>query len=46
VSGERFIFRYGQTGGDENTIDLKDGTGEEGPNTVAPPHPNLSKQKK
>jgi len=46
VSGDRFIFRYGQTGGDENTIDLKDGTGEEGPNTVAPPHPNLSKHKK
>jgi hypothetical protein len=45
VSGDRFIFRYAQTGGDENTIDLKDGTGEEGPNTVPAPHPNLRKKK-
>ena len=44
VSADRFIFRYGQTGGDENTIDLKDGTGEEGPNTVPAPHPNLRKK--
>jgi hypothetical protein len=45
VSADRFIFRYGQNGGDENTIDLKDGTGEEGPNTVPAPHPNLRKKK-
>jgi outer membrane protein OmpA-like peptidoglycan-associated protein len=44
ISADRFIFRYGQTGGDENTIDLKDGTGEEGPNTVPAPHPNLRKK--
>jgi len=44
ISLDRFIFRYGQTGGDENTIDLKDGTGEEGPNTVPAPHPNLRKK--
>lgn len=44
ISSDRFIFRYGQTGGDENTIDLKDGTGEEGPNTVPAPHPNLRKR--
>jgi hypothetical protein len=44
ISIDRFIFRYGQTGGDENTIDLKDGTGEEGPNTVPAPHPNLRKR--
>ena len=43
ISLDRFIFRYGQTGGEENTIDLKDGTGEEGPNTVPAPHPNLRK---
>ncbi|HET6253024.1 MAG TPA: OmpA family protein [Puia sp.] len=41
ISSDRFIFRYGQSGGDPNTVDLRDGTGEEGPNTVAPPHPNL-----
>jgi outer membrane protein OmpA-like peptidoglycan-associated protein len=41
ISSDRFIFRYGQSGGDENTVDLKDGTGEEGPNAVPAPHPNL-----
>ena len=45
ISSDRFIFRYGQSGGDENTVDLKDGTGEEGPNTVPAPHPNLRKKK-
>jgi len=44
ISSDRFIFRYGQSGGDENTIDLKDATGEEGPNTVPAPHPNLRKR--
>ncbi|MHA4809286.1 OmpA family protein [Flavitalea flava] len=44
ISSDRFIFRYGQSGGDENTVDLKDGTGEEGPNTVPAPHPNLRKK--
>jgi outer membrane protein OmpA-like peptidoglycan-associated protein len=44
VSSDRFIFRYGQSGGEENTIDLKDGTGEEGPNTVPAPHPNLRRK--
>jgi outer membrane protein OmpA-like peptidoglycan-associated protein len=46
INSDRFIFRYGQTGGDENTIDIKDGTGEEGPNTVPAPHPNLRVRKK
>jgi len=44
ISSDRFIFRYGQSGGDENTVDMKDGTGEEGPNTVPAPHPNLRKK--
>jgi hypothetical protein len=44
INSDRFIFRYGQSGGDENTIDIKDGTGEEGPNTVPAPHPNLRKR--
>ena len=44
INSDRFIFRYGQTGGDENTIDLKDATGEEGPNAVPAPHPNLRKR--
>jgi len=44
INSDRFIFRYGQSGGDENTIDLKDATGEEGPNAVPAPHPNLRKR--
>lgn len=44
VSLDRFIFRYGQSNGDENTVDLRDGTGEEGPNTVPAPHPNLRRR--
>src|SRR5258708_5700446 len=44
ISADRFIFRYGQSGGEENTVDLKDGTGEEGPNTAPAPHPNLRKK--
>ncbi|MDR3712888.1 MAG: OmpA family protein [Puia sp.] len=44
ISSDRFIFRYGQSGGDENTVDLKNGTGEEGPNNVPAPHPNLRKK--
>lgn len=44
ISLDRFIFRYGQSNGDENTVDLRDGTGEEGPNTVPAPHPNLRRR--
>jgi outer membrane protein OmpA-like peptidoglycan-associated protein len=43
ISADRFIFSYGQEG-DCNTVDLRAAAeGEEGPNTVAPPHPNLRK---
>jgi outer membrane protein OmpA-like peptidoglycan-associated protein len=45
LSADRFIFNYGQDGGDCNTVDLRGATeGEDGPNTVAPPHPNLRKK--
>ena len=44
ISSDRFIFRYGQGEGAENTVDLKDATGEEGPNTVPAPHPNLRRR--
>ncbi|HQV61345.1 MAG: OmpA family protein [Chitinophagaceae bacterium] len=44
ISQDRFIFNYGQEGGDCNTVDLRAaGEGEEGPNRVEPPHPNLRK---
>jgi len=44
IGPERFIFRYGQGNGDERTVDLRDGTGEEGPTTVPAPHPNLRRK--
>jgi|KBSSwiS6_1023812.scaffolds.fasta_scaffold01953_2 hypothetical protein len=44
ISADRFIFKYGEEGGDCNTVDLRAaGEGEEGPNTVPAPHPNLRK---
>jgi outer membrane protein OmpA-like peptidoglycan-associated protein len=46
ISADRFIFQYGQEGGDCNTVDLRGAaSGEEGPNTVPAPHPNLRKTK-
>jgi outer membrane protein OmpA-like peptidoglycan-associated protein len=45
ISADRFVFNYGQEGGDCNTVDLHGAAeGEDGPNTVAPPHPNLRKK--
>lgn len=44
ISQDRFIFKYGQEGGDCNTVDLRDGTQEEGPTTVPAPHPNLRRR--
>lgn len=45
ISADRFIFNYGQEGGDCDTVDLRGANeGEDGPNTVAPPHPNLRKK--
>ncbi len=44
ISADRFIFNYGQDGGDCNTVDLRAAAaGEEGPNSVPAPHPNLRK---
>lgn len=44
IGSDRFIFKYGQEGGDCNTVDLRDGTSEEGPTTVPAPHPNLRRR--
>ena len=45
ISADRFIFNYGQDGGDCNTVDLRAASeGEDGPNMVDPPHPNLRKK--
>jgi len=44
VSGDRLIFKYGEEGGDCDTVDVRAANeGEEGPNTVPAPHPNLRK---
>ncbi|MFM2139146.1 MAG: hypothetical protein RJA57_1453 [Bacteroidota bacterium] len=46
IMADRFIFNYGQEGGDCNTVDLRAaGDNENGPNKVEPPHPNLMKKK-
>ncbi|GAB3005264.1 hypothetical protein GCM10027051_00060 [Niabella terrae] len=44
VSSDRFIFSSGQEGGDCDTVDIRAAApGEDGPNTIAPPHPQLRK---
>lgn len=46
ISQDRFIFNYGQEGGDCNTVDLRAAAeGEQGQATVPAPHPNLSRKK-
>ncbi|WP_336516891.1 OmpA family protein [Pollutibacter soli] len=45
ISSDRFVFKYGLTEGDPNTVDLRAaGEGDEGPNTVPAPHPNLRRR--
>jgi outer membrane protein OmpA-like peptidoglycan-associated protein len=44
INSDRFIFNYGQPDGDCNTVDLRAAAdGEDGPNAIEPPHPNLRK---
>lgn len=44
VSSDRLIFKFGEDGPND-TVDLRGAAeGEDGPNTVAPPHPNLRKK--
>lgn len=46
LNQERFIFQYGQEGGDCNTVDLRAATADEqGQATVPAPHPNLRRSK-
>lgn len=45
ISSDRFIWKYGQSEGDPNAVDLRAAAdGEEGPNTVPAPHPNLRRK--
>jgi outer membrane protein OmpA-like peptidoglycan-associated protein len=44
INQDRFIFKFGEPSGAANTVDLQDGTGQEGPNTVPAPHPNLRRR--
>ncbi|MEI9942850.1 MAG: hypothetical protein WDN26_01385 [Chitinophagaceae bacterium] len=44
VSSDRLIFKFGEDGPND-TVDIRGAAeGEDGPNTVAPPHPNLRKK--
>jgi outer membrane protein OmpA-like peptidoglycan-associated protein len=45
ISSDRFIFKYGETGGDANTIDIREAGTDETPNSVPAPHPSLRKSK-
>jgi OmpA-OmpF porin, OOP family len=45
ISADRFVFKYGETGGDCNTVDLQDATGSDGPNMVPAPHPQYKRSK-
>ena len=45
VSRDRIIFKYGEEGGDCDTVDIRAANdGEEGLNAVPAPHPNLRKK--
>jgi outer membrane protein OmpA-like peptidoglycan-associated protein len=44
ISSDRLIFKYGESNGDANTVDLREGTQDGGPNTVPAPHPNLRRR--
>ena len=45
ISQDRFVFKYGQGDGDANTVDLREATSEDVPNSVPAPSPNLRKKK-
>lgn len=45
ISNDRFIFKYGEAGGDANTVDLREAGTDETPNSVPAPHPSLRKKK-
>ena len=45
ISNDRFIFKYGEAGGDANTVDLREAGTDESPNAVPAPHPSLRKRK-
>jgi outer membrane protein OmpA-like peptidoglycan-associated protein len=46
ISSDRFIFKYGEAGGDANTVDLREAGTDETPNSVPAPHPSLRKKSK
>ena len=43
ISPNRFLFVYGQEGGNCNFIDLEPTSSEDGPHTVPAPHPNYNR---
>ena len=45
ISQDRFVFKYGQGDGAADTVDLREATTEDVPNSVPAPSPNLRKKK-
>ncbi|MEO6917008.1 MAG: OmpA family protein [Chitinophagaceae bacterium] len=44
ISTDRFIFKYGEAGGDPNTVDIREASTDDTPNSASP-SPNLRKRK-
>ena len=45
ISQDRFVFKYGQGDGAADTVDLREATSDDVPNSVPAPSPNLRKKK-
>jgi outer membrane protein OmpA-like peptidoglycan-associated protein len=45
ISNDRFIFKYGEAGGDANTVDIREAGTDETPNSVPAPHPSLRRRR-
>ncbi|MBE7169995.1 MAG: OmpA family protein [Williamsia sp.] len=45
LSQDRFVFKYGQAEGAADTVDLKEATADDVPNSVPAPSPNLRRRK-
>ena len=45
ISQDRFVFKYGQGDGAADTVDLREATSDDVPNSVPAPSPNLRKRK-
>jgi hypothetical protein len=44
ISVDRLLFKYGEAGGDPNTVDLREAGADETPNSTPAPSPNLRRR--